>query len=325
MSRTVLVTGGAGFVGSHLIQRILERTDWHIVSVDSFTSGGRFVNLLEACDWSRERVTSLTHDLTVPFSDAQVETLRRSNVDTIFNVASRSHVEESITDPAAFVSNNVQLMINTLRLADRLDLDKFIHLSTDEVYGANLPVVCSDYQPSSPYAASKAAQEVLANAWRETYHLQLAIVNSANMIGERQRVDAFLPIIVRSLLNDQIIPIHSHQGYVGQRHYTYVVNVVDALIDEAHRLEVTPRSWLQGQVTLTNLELVDRVAEIVGREPRWQIVETNQVRPGYDVAYPDLRGSYDEHWNPQVSFDDGLAITVNWFVREESMAPARLR
>jgi dTDP-glucose 4,6-dehydratase len=312
MSRTVLVTGGAGFVGSHLIQRILEETDWDVVSVDSFTAGGKFVNLLEACNWDRERVVSITHDLTVPFTSRQSDLMLMRGVTDVVNVASRSHVDESIREPRAFVDNNVKLALNVLELAHDLRVDRFIQMSTDEVYGPNDPASCTDYQPSSPYAASKAAQESLCLAWARTYEVPLTIVNSANMIGERQQDGAFLPIVVSDLANDRIVQAHTIGGTLGVRHYSYVGNVVDELLTELKRDAPSGRLQLPGQQTFNNLELVEAVARVVGVTPKWQVYDVSRYRPGYDQHYPVLNGN----WTPRVPFDEALERTVRWYLEQ---------
>jgi dTDP-glucose 4,6-dehydratase len=310
VSRTVLVTGGAGFVGSHLIQRILEETDWDVLSVDSFTAGGKFINLLDACNWDRERVVSITHDLTVPLTARQVDFTLERGVTHVVNVASRSHVDESIRDPLAFVSNNVQLTLNTLNLARELRVERFVQISTDEVYGPNDPASCTDYRPSSPYAASKAAQESLCLAWARTYRLPLTIVNSANMIGERQQDGAFLPIVVDDLRNGRIVQVHTAAGKLGIRHYSYVGNVVDELLAELRRSRPAGRLQLPGQQTFNNLELVEEIAKIVGVTPKWQVYDVTQYRPGYDQHYPVLPGD----WTPRVTFDEALERTVRWYL-----------
>jgi len=310
VTRTVLVTGGAGFVGSHLIQRILEETDWDVISVDSFTSGGKFVNLLEACNWDRERVMSITHDLTVPFTARQTDFALTHGVTDVVNVASRSHVDESIRDPLTFVDNNVRLTLNVLDFARDIRVDRFVQMSTDEVYGPNEPTSVTDYQPSSPYAASKAAQESLCLAWARTYRLPLTIVNSANMIGERQQDGAFLPIVVDDLRNGRIVQVHTADGKLGTRHYSYVGNVVDELLAELRRGRPAGRLQLPGQRTFNNLELVEAAARIVGVTPKWQVYDVTQYRPGYDQHYPVLPGN----WTPRVTFDDALERTVRWYL-----------
>lgn len=310
MSRTVLVTGGAGFVGSHLIQRVLDETDWTVLSVDSFTGGGKFINLIDACGWERERVVSLTHDLTVPFTRHQLSYVESYGVDAVVNVASRSHVDESIREPSQFVDNNVKLALNVLELARELRVARFVHVSTDEVYGPHDDVSSvTDYRPSSPYSASKAAQESLCLAWQRTYRLPLTIVNSANMIGERQQEGAFLPVVVDDVKHGRIVRVHTVAGQLGVRHYSYVGNVVDELLAELRRDEPAGRRQLAGQVTLTNLELVEAVGKILNVTPKWQVYDVSQYRPGYDQHYPVLSGS----WTPRVPFTEALERTVRWY------------
>lgn len=310
MSRVVLVTGGAGFVGSHLVERILEETDWRVISIDSFQCGGTFSNLIDACGWERERITSVTHDLTVPFSFSQYDYFSQQGIDAVINIASRSHVAESIDSSTEFVSNNTQLMLYVLELALELDVNRFIQMSTDEVYGPNQPETATDYRPSSPYAASKAAQESLCLAWQRTFNLPITIVNSANMIGERQQDAAFLPLVIRHLQRNQTVSVHTHNGQLGTRHYSYVGNVVDELLAELRRDTPTGRLQLGGQRTLSNLELLEEVAVIMGVQPKWVLADAELDRPGYDQSYPSLDGG----WMPRVPFGKALERTVRWYL-----------
>jgi dTDP-D-glucose 4,6-dehydratase len=184
-------------------------------------------------------------------------------------------------------------------------------MSTDEVYGPHESILTANqYRPSSPYAASKAAQEVLCHAWQRTYGVPLTIVNSANMIGERQRETAFLPTVVEHVRQNAVVPVHAHDGEFGVRHYSYVGNVVAELVAELQRDEPSGRLLLGGQRTLTNLELVEAVAAVIGVEPYWRSVEATVGRPGYDQRYPSLGST----WEPRVPFHEALERTVRWYL-----------
>lgn len=312
MTRTVLVTGAGGFVGSHVVEQLLRRTDWYVIGVDSFAHNGEFVKLLDAADHDTSRVTALVHDLTAPFS---ARTVREAvGVDYVVNVASRSHVGESIAEPADFVMNNVRLAVNVLELCRQVRPRRLVHVSTDEVHGPGPATSIVEHRPSSPYAASKAAQADLVWAYATTYDVPSTVVASANMIGERQGGTAFVPLIVRHLFANEALRIDlAADGGPGERAYTYVGNVaarvVDVLATDEH---VDPVEYLalRGQRRLDNLTLAQRVADLVGRPLRWYGERGQVTRPGYDDTYYDL----GRDWEAPVDFDDGLERTVRWLV-----------
>lgn len=309
---TVLVTGAAGFVGSHVVEQLLLRTDWHVVGVDSFTHNGEFVRLLDAVNHDTTRVTALVHDLVAPFSDRTCRQL--VGVDYVVNVASRSHVGESIVEPADFVLNNVQLAVNVLELCRRVRPRHLVHVSTDEVHGPGLAASIVEHRPSSPYAASKAAQADLVWAYAWTYDVPSTVVASANMIGERQTGAAFVPLIVRHVLAGRSLRIdHAADGRPGERAYTYVGNVAARIVDvltAAERVGPIEYVALRGQRRLDNLELARRVADLTGRSLQWHAESGEATRPGYDDTYQDV----GQPWYPPIGFDDGLMRTVRWLV-----------
>lgn len=313
MTKIVLVTGSGGFVGSHVVEVLLARTDWHVIGVDSFQHNGELERLVAATGESIDRVTSLTHDITVPFSSRQLHTLE--GIDYVVNVASRCHVGESIVDPVEFVTNNVRLMLTVLELARLVEPQRLIHMSTDEVYGPHASRAETDHRPSSPYAASKAAQEDICHAYARTYDVATTIVNSANMFGERQGTLAFIPRLIRALVRgDEHVTIHYTSGKPGERSYTYVRNVATAIIDELITNDASSRDVrrlaLTGQRRIDNLTLAHRVADLVGVPLSYHVVDGDDARPGYDPTYESLGGN----WLPHVSFEDGLRATVDWGV-----------
>lgn len=319
MTRTVLVTGAGGFVGSHVVETLLDRTDWHVVGVDSFRHNGDFVNVVEAAGRATSRVTAIVHDLTVPFSARGTRDLVQ--LDYVVNVASRSHVDESIADPANFVLNNVGVVLTTLELCRAVTPRRLVHVSTDEVYGPHSPVSVHEHRPSSPYAASKAAQVDLVAAWSRTYAIPTTVVSSANMFGERQSATAYVPIVVRALLEGTPVAVHYHDGQPGERSYTYVRNVAERVVDElvaadasidAPRLPIVDAPvhhvQLPGQRRVDNDALARAVADVAGLPLVIEPVEASRHRPGYDHTYAPLTGT----WVPPIEFNEGLRRTVEW-------------
>lgn len=304
----VLVTGVAGFVGSHVARQLLD--DGHdVVGVGSLTHNGESWRVVDVI--RDENATSsfawLRHDLAAPFSDFQV-TRQLRDVRAIVNVASLASVDVSISDPVNFVQNNVNSTLHVLELARQLDVEHFIQVSTDEVYGINVPCDDGHHAPSSPYAASKAAQEDICNAWRETFHVPVSIVRSANMFGERQSELAFIPRIVRAVVDEQPLPIHvDRNGKPGIRNYSYVGNVARYLAYRATTVNhVVCNATLRGQMTLDNFSLALNVAAILDRELKFEFIDATTVRPSYDRKY-ELHGV---EWNPEIQPGEALRRTV---------------
>jgi len=320
----ILITGTAGFVGSHVLESILRMTNWDVVCVDSLKMwhNGNVQSTIRAmADLRKEGrgVSHMTHDLSVPFREQQLDFI--GDVDYIANIASMSQVEASIKDPVGFVGNNVQLMLNMLELARDKKPRRFIHMSTDEVYGRVAPCSPTDYQPSSPYAASKASQEAISLSYRHTYKVPVSIVNSANMFGQRQSELAFIPKIVRWINEGVRIPVHYYGDFPGARHYTYVKNVTDHIVEllrvdslNGSAYKFPTRVPLPGQERVDNRRLVDLIGEIMGKEP-WIIKQSGEsARPGWDPVYETLAENHD--WRQSFTFEQGLEQTVEWLVEQ---------
>lgn len=303
----VLVTGAAGFVGSHVVQQLLA-LNCDVVGVGSLQHNGESRRILDAIttDSDRGKFSWLRHDLAAPFTRSQA--LRLEDIDVIVNVASLASVDASIKNSIDFVQNNVDLMLSVLDLAQQLNVKRFIQLSTDEVYGVNVPCDDGHYAPSSPYSASKAAQENFCNAWRETFNVPVSIVRSANMFGERQSELAFIPRVVRALANDDVIRIHVDRNSApGIRNYSYVGNVARYLARRATSTDdAVYNTTLRGQMTLDNFSLALNVATILDLELKYEFVDATSVRPGYDQKYA-LHGV---DWGPEISAGDALRRTV---------------
>lgn len=320
---TLLLTGAGGFLGSHILEAALKRTnDLKIICVDSFRHNGGTDRILEAMvdtpdggilDDTRHRVRVLTHDLTAPISSRQLADL--GEVDYVVHAAARCSVDDSISDPAGHIANNMQTTLTMLELARVLRPSRYLHVSTDEVYGATgkLGESVVDHKPSSPYAASKAACEDICRAYRTTFNLPVAIMNSANLFGERQSSLAFIPRVIGMITAGETVPIHARDGFIGSRWYSYVRNVSEHVV----HLLASDNGWkwryaLRGQEEWNTLDLAHGVAKLLDEKLKYEIVEAHTVRPGWDQRYLEM--PYDPTWQPQVSADVGLKRTVEWAV-----------
>lgn len=302
---TWLVTGAGGFLGSHVVEMALNRGD-HVIAVDSFTDNGitdRLEYAIAVAD-GFNRTTVICHDLRAPFSDLTIGLAR--GVTAIVHAAARCSVDDSLRDPAGHVTNNVLATVNTLELARRIDADKFVLVSTDEVS----PSGGVAHRPSSPYAASKAACEDVAFGYDRAFTLGLTTVTSQNLFGERQSSLAFIPRVLRYLLRDEVVPIHvGASGRPGWRWYSYAPNVAAWIVNGVYDDGPYP---LRGQLGTDVLKLAQRIAELAGRELRYETVLAETVRPGWDSGYAHLESN--RTWQPEVDADEGLRRTVEWFL-----------
>jgi len=336
MPKRVLLTGIGGFIGAHAFQYFLETTDWEIVGIDSFRHKGTCRRLEDTVnDFSRVKI--YRHDLTTPI-DHQLENLilERSiddrgkiiekKVDYIINMASDSAVERSTTDPVACLRNNHELQINMLELARRLKPEKFLHVSSDEVYGEAKDKgghkEWSTILPSNPYASSKAAQECLAIAYWRTYDVPVIITNCMNIIAERQDPEKFLPKIIQYIVTGQELSIYAdNEDNIGSRVYLHARNKADALVFIL-RLPVSlyskgaerpDRYNICGEDELNNLELAKLVAEIIGKPLRYRLVPSESARPGYDRRYMlDGTKLRELGWTPPIGFRESIERIVDY-------------
>lgn len=331
LKKTVLITGAGGFCGHHFVDHFLVNTDWNIIGVDSWRHKGVSERLTDSKHYQshKDRVTILTHDLNSPFSDVFID--RLGHVDYIVNLASLSHVDTSIFDPVPFVQNNVNVVLHMLELARKIKPEKFIQFSTDEIYGPmydGIPHPEWDVVvPSNPYSASKAAQESIAISYWRSYGVPLIITNMMNIIGERQDGEKFLPRIVNSVLNEEVLTIHADGDVPGSRFYLHVRNAADAIMFILRNVDAVlypdsrlpERFNLVGKTELDNLSLARMVADILGKELKFEFMDVRFGRPGHDLRY-GLDGSKLESlgYVYPVEFDESLKSTVVWMTQPEN-------
>ena len=337
----VLLTGAGGFVGHHTLAHLLKTTDWEFVATDSFKHLGisaRLRAVFEELPHYVARVKVVTHDLTTPIDPVTAREF--GNPDVIINMASESHVDRSISDPRPFVENNVALALTLLDYARTLpNLRTFVQISTDEVYGPAPEGVnhleWSPQLPSNPYSASKSAQEAIAISYWRTFNVPVILTNTMNIIGERQDVEKFVPLIINLLQQDKQVSVHglerNGKWISGSRFYLHARNQADALrflithfLKTPHKytdgLEFPERFNVRGETEVSNDEMVTLIAKFLGiNKPKNELVKFINVegtRPGHDLRYA-LNGDklMKMGWKPPVAFEKSLERTVNWTIK----------
>ena len=328
VKKVCLLTGIGGFVGAHLMSHLLKNTDWKIIGIASWRHKGMPTRVAEDENYKKDidRVTIITHDLSAPITQDLIEKI--GHVDYILNVASDSHVDRSITDPAPFFLNNVQVALNMLEYARICKPELFLQFSTDEVYGqakeGEYHKEWDAIKPSNPYSASKAAQEALAISYWRTYSVPLVITNTMNIFGQFQDKEKFVPLVIDKVMKDETVYIHGYpdKQQAGSRFYLHARNICNAVmfiiqnvkpklypeIDRPERFNIV------GDVELDNLTLAKKVAEILGKELKYEIVSFHASRPGHDLRYAlDGQKIKDYGHTYPVNFDESLRATVEWY------------
>lgn len=331
MTPKIVITGTAGFLGSHLLDAVLRNTDFNVIAVDSLKHNGwsrNVRNVINGVPQHGGRVKFITHDLHAPFHRTDLREL--VNVDYIIHAAAYSQVGHSITDPVGFVSNNVQGALTMLEVA-RLspDLRRFVLISTDEVYGAGTDISDSsltNYRPSSPYAASKACQELIAHSYQKSFRVPLTTFNISNMFGPRQSQLAFIPQVIRKLREAShgwISPIDVHvdeNDNPGGRYYSFVEDVAHNIVLRLHG-DVNDYSPLGARVHIPGHDFVDNDTlvrsfhEISGvKTPINKVIRHVNVRvtqPGHDIDYGRLTGL--DNWKPETPRVRAFKLTWDWY------------
>ena len=325
----LLVTGGAGFIGSAVVRRGI-RAGHAIVNLDKLTYAGSLTNVAEVADspgYDFERADICDRRAV----DA---ILKRHRPDAIMHLAAESHVDRSIDGPAAFVETNIVGTYTMLEAAraywtaeGRTEGFRFHHISTDEVFGSLGPegrfTEDTPYDPRSPYSASKASSDHLVRAWHETYGLPVVLTNCSNNYGPYHFPEKLIPVVILKALAGAPIPIYGKGDNV--RDWLYVEDHADALLLVVQK-GVSGRSYnIGGENEATNLDLVTRICAILDRERPGNRPYAEQIafvadRPGHDRRYAidPARIREELGWRPSVTLDEGLEKTVRWFLDNEA-------
>jgi len=335
LNKTILITGGCGFVGHHIVEHYLKNTDWDIIIFDklSYASNGLDrVRDIEAYD--NKRVKIFTCDLTKYVSLGIQRECK--NVNYIVHLAAESHVDRSIIYPVNFAESNVIGTIKFLNFAKSLEsLENFIYFSTDEVFGP-APVGVNykendPYNATNPYSASKASAEQFCVAYNNCYHIPITITRSMNIFGERQHPEKFIPLCINKILKNETIQIHSSSDkkVSGSRYYIHarnVANAIDFIIKKSVPLGIEFYN-IVGESEISNLDLANMIGDVIGKQAKIEMVDFHSQRPGHDLRYALDGGKMESiGWHIPIKLENSLEKTVNWFLdnRQWLMTPKEL-
>ncbi len=330
MFKTILVTGGAGFIGSAVCRFLIEKTDCVVVNVDALTYAANPRSLAALEGNARYRFEQV--DICDAAGVAGV--LARHRPDAILHLAAESHVDRSIDGPATFLQTNVTgtgVLLEATRAywgalpAEEQAHFRFHHVSTDEVYGSLGPTGAftedMPYDPRSPYSASKAASDHLVMAWHHTYGLPVVLTNCSNNYGPCQFPEKLIPLIILNALERKPLPVYGRGDNV--RDWLHVDDHAAALHLVLTRGELGRKYNIGGNAERTNLEVVERITDLVdrlrpeqGQPPRRSLITFVKDRPGHDKRYAmDIaRIDCELGWQPSRTFESGLEQTVAWYL-----------
>jgi dTDP-glucose 4,6-dehydratase len=325
----LLVTGGAGFIGSNLIRHVINQPEiQRLVNLDCLTYAGHPANLTEVAGHDKYVFEK------IDLRDKQTvrETVRKHQISHVFHLAAESHVDRSISGPDDFIRTNVLGTFNLLESlrdlwAGQPGSYRFHHVSTDEVYGSLGPegyfTETTPYAPNSPYSASKAASDMLVRAWHHTYGLPVVITNCSNNYGPHQFPEKLIPVVIQSVLERRSIPVYGDGMNV--RDWLYVRDHAEALwlvLTQGHTAETYNiggrNEWPNLRIVEQICDLCDELAPHLGGGSK-KLITFVEDRPGHDRRYA-IDASKMEHelgWKPAHTFEQGLRETVQWYLEHQ--------
>jgi len=324
----VLLTGGAGFIGHHVIETMLRDTDYNVVVIDRLDTSGNLNRLKEVLDMDPSwvsRIDFIWHDLKAPINETIAKQIGK--IDYILHLAAGSHVDRSIEYPMEFVMDNVVGTTNLLdyaRLYTQDSLKMFLYFSTDEVFGS-APVGTNykewdRYNSGNPYSASKAGAEEMCLAYFNTYKVPVVITHTMNVFGIRQHPEKYIPLVIKKVRDGELVTIHSNaeKTKAGSRFYINTEDVASAMKFILQNHKLGDKYNIVGEREVDNLQLAQIIADIMGKKLNYEMLDFHSSRPGHDLRYA-LCGEKMKSmgWEPEKKLEDRLQEVISWTLDNE--------
>ncbi len=328
--KKVLITGGAGFIGNHVVKLFVEKySEYHIFNLDSLTYAGNLENLKEV--ENKPNYTFVKEDISN--EQAIHDLFDKEQFAAVIHLAAESHVDRSITDPLAFVKTNVIGTVNLLNASkqiwgDDIEGKLFYHVSTDEVYGSlgetGFFLESTGYDPQSPYSASKASSDHFVRAYANTYNLPMVISNCSNNYGPNQFPEKLLPLCINNIKEGKPLPVYGKGENI--RDWLYVVDHARAIDTVFHQGNLGDTYNIGGFNEWKNIDIVRLLCDIMDdrlNQPKGQsqkLITFVKDRAGHDMRYAiDASKIKNElGWEPSLQFEEGLGKTVDWYLANEN-------
>ena len=327
--KKILITGGAGFIGSHLVRHMVNKyPNYHIYNLDILTYAGNLENLIDV--EAKENYSFLHGNIT---DEKYINALFKKHLfDAVIHLAAESHVDRSINEPLAFAKTNVlgtMVLLNAFKSIwqNNWSNKRFYHVSTDEVYGSlgesGLFQESTSYDPNSPYSASKASSDHFVRAYGETYKLPYVITNCSNNYGQYQFPEKLIPLFINNILENKALPVYGDGNYT--RDWLYVKDHAKAIDLVFHKGKNKETYNIGGFNEWKNIDLVrllcEKMDEKIGRKKGSsnKLISFVKDRPGHDLRYAidATKINSELGWAPSVTFEEGLSKTIDWYLKNK--------
>ena len=314
----ILITGGCGFFGHHLVEHIIKFTQWDVVILDKLTyASNGFDRLRDINCFDDKRIRIFSTDFTQEIKEGLLSEI--GSIDFIIHAGAETHVDRSIDNPEPFVMSNVVGTMRLLDLARKLEPMKMIYFSTDEVFGPapeNTRYKEWDrYNSTNPYSASKAGGEELCLAYANTYNVPVLVTHTMNLFGERQHPEKFIPSTISKILRGEKVIVHANKEKTkaGSRFYIHCRNVASAVMFLLGKGEIRDKYNIVGEKEVDNLEMAQFIAKVIGKPLNYEMVDFHSSRPGHDLRYAlDGNKMKSLGWEIPINFEESLERTIKW-------------